>query len=236
MSERFRGSRRVISRSSWGRLEASGRPRPSHFATMPNVKTARHQTIRACLRTQGWLPGREIVVFSDGDPSLADAVRHATNSDAVHILDWFHVSMRGSAPSAMLPIVGEGGRSRSVRVPVCCPRSRSNACEVVVRKSHDSTLAALWAAGELRRVDRKRHSRRVVAKINRLGQMTIEFDRYLEINQPSMPNYAKRSLQGLPVSSSRAESSANALVNRRMDKRRQMRWPPQPRSACSRRE
>ncbi|ATU94339.1 hypothetical protein [Phyllobacterium zundukense] len=83
------------------------------------------------------------------------------------------------------------------------------------------------AAGELRRVDRKRHSRRVVAKINRLAQMIIEFDRYLEINQPSMPNYAKRSLQGLPVSSSRAESSANALVNRRMNKRRQMRWSPQ---------
>ncbi len=76
-----------------GRLEASGRS-PSHFATMPNVKTARHQTIRACLRTQGWLPGREIVVFSDGDPSLADAVRHAANSNAVHILDWFHGSMR----------------------------------------------------------------------------------------------------------------------------------------------
>jgi hypothetical protein len=57
--------------------------------------------------------------------------------------------------------------------------------------------------------------------------MIIEFDRYLDINQPSMPNYAKRSLQGLPVSSSRAESSANALVNRRVNKRRQMRWSPQ---------
>ena len=83
------------------------------------------------------------------------------------------------------------------------------------------------AAGELRRVDRKQHCRRGVAKINRLAQMIIEFGRYLEINQPSMPNDAKRWHQGLPVSSSRAESSANALVNRRMNKRRQMRSSPQ---------
>jgi hypothetical protein len=53
-----------------------------------------------------------------------------------------------------------------------------------------------------------------------------EFDNYLDINQSAMPNYAERSCAGLPVSSSRAESTANFLVNRRMNKRRQMRWSP----------
>jgi hypothetical protein len=38
------------------------------------------------------------------------------------------------------------------------------------------------AAGELRRVDRKQHSRRVVAKINRFAQMIIEF---VSRNQPT---------------------------------------------------
>jgi PiT family inorganic phosphate transporter len=33
-------------------------------------------------------------VFSDGDPSLADAVRQASRTCVTHILDWFHVSMR----------------------------------------------------------------------------------------------------------------------------------------------
>ncbi len=56
--------------------------------------------------------------------------------------------------------------------------------------------------------------------------MIIEFDKYLDLNQRSMPNYAERSRKGLSVSSSRAESTANALVNRRMNKRRQMRWSP----------
>ena len=39
------------------------------------------------------------------------------------------------------------------------------------------------------------------------------------------PLDGSRSLH-LPVSSSRAESTANALVNRRPNKRRQMRWSP----------
>jgi hypothetical protein len=33
-------------------------------------------------------------------------------------------------------------------------------------------------------------------------------------------------LEGLPISSSRAESAVNALVNARMTKLRQMRWSP----------
>jgi hypothetical protein len=70
------------------------------------------------------------------------------------------------------------------------------------------------------------HPHATAAKVNRLAQMIIEFDRYLHLNQDSMPNYAERSRKGLPVSSSRAESTANALVNQRMNKRRQMRWSP----------
>ena len=56
--------------------------------------------------------------------------------------------------------------------------------------------------------------------------MVEEFDNYLDFNQSAMPNYAERSCAGLPVSSSRAESTTNFLVNRRMNKRRQMRWSP----------
>lgn len=208
-----------------GRVETSGRRR-SHFAAMPNAETSRNQVINAGLKAQGWLPGRDIVVFSDGDPSLADAVRQASRSGVTHILDWFHISMRIQhlrESCQSLVKVDEAGQFEF----------RFAAREL------DQMRAKLWcgnvqiaqwllcaAAGELRCVDRRRHPRRTVAKINRLAQMIIEFERYLEINEASIPNYAERSRRGLPVSSSRAESSANALVNRRMNKRRQMRWSP----------
>jgi hypothetical protein len=69
-----------------GRIETKSRP-ATHFATMPNVSTARHEVVRAAVKAQGWLPGRDIVVFSDGDPSLADTVRRATNEPVRHVLD-----------------------------------------------------------------------------------------------------------------------------------------------------
>jgi hypothetical protein len=56
--------------------------------------------------------------------------------------------------------------------------------------------------------------------------MINEFDTYLDLNQGAMPNYAERHRRRLPVSSSRAESTANSLVSRRFNKRRQMRWSP----------
>lgn len=60
-----------------GRIETKDRP-ASHFATMPNVAAARHEILRGAMKAQGWLPGREVVVFSDGDPSLVDTLRRAT--------------------------------------------------------------------------------------------------------------------------------------------------------------
>jgi hypothetical protein len=46
------------------------------------------------MRAQGWLPGRDVIVLSDGDLSLVDTVRRATHTSVDHILDWFHASMR----------------------------------------------------------------------------------------------------------------------------------------------
>ena len=44
-----------------GRLEANGRA-PRHFATAPNVSTSDTHAVRAALRAQGWMPGRDIRV------------------------------------------------------------------------------------------------------------------------------------------------------------------------------
>jgi hypothetical protein len=66
----------------------------------------------------------------------------------------------------------------------------------------------------------------VMHKLRRMGKMIEEFDTYLDLNQSAMPNYAVRSNAGLAVSSCRAESMANAMLNLRMNKPRQMRWSP----------
>lgn len=59
-----------------GRVEAKGRP-ARHFAVAPNMPASRAGTVGNALRAQGWLPGREVVVLSDGDPALVGTVRLA---------------------------------------------------------------------------------------------------------------------------------------------------------------
>jgi hypothetical protein len=62
--------------------------------------------------------------------------------------------------------------------------------------------------------------------MRRFLQLIEEFQNYLELNQCSMIDCCRRYWKGLPISSSRAESTVNFLVNARMNKLRQMRWSP----------
>ncbi|WP_156964682.1 hypothetical protein [Methylocapsa aurea] len=70
------------------------------------------------------------------------------------------------------------------------------------------------------------HSRAINAKMKRFLQLIEEFRTYLSLNQRSMIDYCRRYWKGLPISSSRAESTVNVLVNARMNKLRRMRWSP----------
>jgi len=66
-----------------------------------------------------------------------------------------------------------------------------------------------------------------VAKVARLVARCTELRAYIENNTDALIDYAQRYRAGKPISSSRAESTVNQLVNARMNKRRQMRWSPQ---------
>jgi hypothetical protein len=67
----------------------------------------------------------------------------------------------------------------------------------------------------------------VVAKVERLAARCMELCAYIENNANALIDYGQRYRAGEPVSSSRAESTVNQLVNARMNKRQQMRWSPQ---------
>lgn len=69
-----------------GRIEADGRA-ARHFASEPNILTSNVDTVRATLRAQGWIPGRNVMVFSDGDPALKGAVIRAARQQVTHVLD-----------------------------------------------------------------------------------------------------------------------------------------------------
>ncbi len=66
----------------------------------------------------------------------------------------------------------------------------------------------------------------VAAKAGRLAAHCTELRGYIETNEGALIDYGRRHRAGEPISSSRAESTVNQLVNARMNKRRQMRWSP----------
>ena len=61
----------------------------------------------------------------------------------------------------------------------------------------------------------------------RLGALCTDLRSYIEKNKGTLIDYGQRYRDGKPISSSRAESTVNHLVNARINKRRQMRWSPQ---------
>ena len=70
------------------------------------------------------------------------------------------------------------------------------------------------------------HTPAINAKFKRAFKLVAELLSYLRQNGSSIISYCQRYWSGIAISSSRAESTVNALVNARMNKRRQMRWSP----------
>jgi len=208
-----------------GRVEAGGRE-PRHFATAPNISTSKSAAVRAALRVQGWMPGRDVTVFSDGDPALRGTVIGAARQQVTHILDWFHVSMR----VRHIEQAFEGLRQLEHELKFSCltsayfhvPRLRHLLWSGYVREARD----ALKEIGYFIHGVVSEHTRAINAKMKRFLQLIEEFRTYLTLNQSYMIDYCQRYWKGLPISSSRAESTVNVLVNARMNKLRQMRWSP----------
>ncbi|MBB3571735.1 hypothetical protein FHX05_005884 [Rhizobium sp. BK491] len=204
-----------------GRVVAQGRA-PRQFAGAPHIATGKHDILRAAMRAQGWLPGRDVTVFSDGEVGLQSIVVSATRGPVTHILDWFHLSMR----LRHVEQTWEGIRHLQnlevylQNVAIHVPRLRHLLWSGYVREASEVVKQMLA------QLDQHAGLRDANGKIRRLYELISNFGTYVIQNEASIVNYCQRYWSGLPISSSPAESAANSLVNARMNKKRQMRWSP----------
>ncbi|MFS8054259.1 ISKra4 family transposase [Rhizobium sp. BR 317] len=204
-----------------GRVISQGRA-PRQFAGAPNIATGKHHIVRAAMRAQGWLPGRDVTVFSDGEVGLQSIVLSATRQPVTHILDWFHLSMR----LRHIEQAWEGIRHlRNLdvylqNVAVHVPRLRHLLWSGYVREASEAVTQMLA------QLDQHPGLRDAAGRLRRLCELINNLGTYLVQNAASIANYCRRYWSGLPISSSPAESAANSLVNARMNKKRQMRWSP----------
>jgi hypothetical protein len=197
------------------------------FGFVRSVAEPADALLRAALHEQGWRQGKAVIAISDGDPALPALVRSATGGPVEHSLDWFHLSMRlhhveqvmsGLAATEPLPQVSLDA------VQVDVERLR----HLLWNGDHEKAVKTLgrivsWAEMASASLD----TAMGVAKVVRLAARCTELRAYIENNANALIDYSQRYRAGKPVSSSRAESTVNQLVNAPMNKRRQMRWSPQ---------
>lgn len=208
-----------------GRVDTERRP-TRHFAVAPNVQPTKPGTIGNALRAQGWLPGRDVVVLSDGEPALVECVRSAAGGEVTHILDWFHFSMRvRHVEQALAGLLGSDLQHKGplryaeddvVRLRHLIWNGYGNEARRALRCIAYMAGNATWLNGQSGR-----------ARIERFAQLARELETYLILNATALVDYGRRYRAGLRIATSGAESVVNSLVNARMNKRRQMRWSPQ---------
>jgi hypothetical protein len=198
---------------------------PRHFAATPHVATSGPGIVNAALRSQGWMPGRDVTVFGDGDPSLKATVMSATREPVTHILDWFHLSMR----LRHIEQAWEGicANEHELKYSLATtffdvPRLRHLLWSGYVREATDAIKGILYELNSVLDV----HTHAINAKMKRCFQLISEILTYLNQNSASMVDYCRRYWSDRPISSSRAEATVNMLVNARMNKKQQMRWSP----------
>nr|WP_210328950.1 ISKra4 family transposase [Mesorhizobium amorphae] len=204
-----------------GRVVTKGRP-PRQFAASPHVTTGKHDVVRAALRAQGWVPGSDVTVFSDGDVGLQGIVIGATRQPITHILDWFHLSMRlRHIEQAWEGLKCVGNLSIYLRdTTLHVPRLRHLLWSGYVREATRAVRDMLCQLEQYARLPDASN------KLKRFFELVSNLQTYLIQNKTSLVDYCQRYWSDHPISSAPAESAANSLVNARMNKKRQMRWSP----------
>ncbi len=207
-----------------GKVEYEGRA-SRRFALVRSVTEQPHALLHTALLDQGWREGSPVTAISDGDPALPALVRSATKASVEHNLDWFHLAMRVRHVEQAL--VGLDALEPVHRAPlehaqVDVERLR----HLLWNGYHQEVCKALgrivrWAENVTLLNDVV-----VAAKAGRLAAHCTGLRAYIENNEAALIDYGQRYRAGQPISTSRAESTVNHLVNTRMNKRRHMRWSP----------
>jgi len=207
-----------------GKVEVRGRP-ARRIALVGGVTEQPAGLVRAALSDQGWHENQAVTVISDGDPALPALVGAAAGRPARHILDWFHLSMRVRHIEQAL----KGLKALDVRhqgpldyIEIDVERLR----HLLWNGYHDETYRLLASIVGMASNFVLLNGPTVEPKAWRFAGLCEDLRAYISNNHDAMIDYGRRWRKGRPISTSRAESLVNNLVNARMNKRRQMRWSP----------
>jgi hypothetical protein len=193
------------------------------FGAVVKAETDLERLIRKNIDVVGGTGATALTAFTDGCPGLRGILAGAGVLEPP-ILDWFHIGMR----LQHLKQVAEG--------LVVSDPARVTAKAVIVDEV-ERLHWRIWngkAKNARKSIDRigavmhhfrgERDSRQSIAPSRKLWTALRELNKYLAGQSAWLVNYAERHRAGMRVGTSITEGTANFLVNRRMNKRQQMRW------------
>jgi len=164
-----------------------------------------------------------LTAFTDGCPGLRHILTGAGVTEPP-ILDWFHIGMRLQRLNQIADGLAAGDPAHA-------------AAKTTIITEVDRLHWRIWngkAKNARKSIDRIRrvmhhfrgepNSPKSIAPSRKLWTALRELDSYLTGQSAWLVNYAQRHCAGLRVGTSITEGTANFLVNRRMNKRQQMRW------------
>jgi hypothetical protein len=193
------------------------------FGLVQQAAKSPARQLRNDLMTQGWDGQSKVTVISDGEPALPNLVRRAVKGPVIHILDWWHISMRvkhiENAVKGLLHTEDFSGLPQLFRRPSETLRWNLWHGKVMTAATHLKVL--IVDCGQLRA-----ETRDLRAAASRVKARCQELYTYLSNNFDALTNYGLRHRNGLAISSSRAEGCVDDIGNARMGKRRRMRWSP----------
>jgi hypothetical protein len=207
-----------------GKVEVAGR-RPRRFAMAPRGAERPLRHPRAALAALGWRPGSPVTVISDGEAALPGLVRAATGGAIVHILDWWHISMRvrhvEQAPRGVYALAPRHRAGLDI-VDMRVERLR----HLIWNGYHDEARRELFGLRHLASEAVYLNGERLRLTVDRFLWHRDELRGYLANNETALIDYGARYRTNSPISSSRAEGCVDEIANARMAKRQRMRWSP----------
>ena len=193
------------------------------FGAIAKAGTDFAEQIEKNLAAVGGTTSTVLTAFTDGCPGLRGILADAGVTKPP-ILDWFHIGMK----LQHLKQVADG---------LVTSDSARAAAKVVIVTEVDRLRWRIWngkAKNARKSIDLIREvmhrfrgepdRRKSVAPSRKLWTALRALNKYLIGQSAWLVNYAERHRAGLRVGTSITEGTANFLVNRRMNKRQQMRW------------
>ena len=156
---------------------------------------------------------QRVMFFSDGGTDIRE-VQLYLNPEDEHYLDWFHITMR-------LTVMGQYAKGLDA--------TQQKRKETL--KSLESIKHYLWHGNVIRARDKIEdlhsildHEGIVGENSQKLRKALDEFDTYIVVNQPLIPNYDERWRNHEAIATGFVESAVNQVVSKRFSKKQQMQW------------